>query len=121
MTTLYRPSPLFPTLPITHVNTLAEAAACALRHANSMRLQRRLAFNWLNLLMLYNAVIALVYSVTVQPERLAESLERLHAVEDLQLAMELFEVLGDKFPAAKTIGAMVAQVVERYRVHGREA
>ncbi|KAG9596107.1 phenylacetate 2-hydroxylase, partial [Aureobasidium melanogenum] len=112
MMTLYRPSPLFPTLPVSHVNTLAEAAACALRQANSMRLQKRLAFNWLNLLMLYNAVIALVYSVTVQPEKLAESLERLHAVEDLQLAMEMFEVLGDKFPAAKTIGAMVAQVVE---------
>ncbi|KAG9999532.1 hypothetical protein KCU78_g15853, partial [Aureobasidium melanogenum] len=121
MMTLYRPSPLFPTLPVSHVNTLAEAAACALRQANSMRLQKRLAFNWLNLLMLYNAVIALVYSVTVQPEKLAESLERLHAVEDLQLAMEMFEVLGDKFPAAKTIGAMVAQVVERYRLHGRDA
>lgn len=114
--TLYRPSPLFPTLDIDRVNILTEAAAMAIRHANSMRLQRRLAFNWLNLLTIYNSVIALVYSVTVQPENLAASLERLHAVEDLELATELFTVLGEKFPASKTIGAMVSRLIDRYRL-----
>ncbi|KAI4717661.1 hypothetical protein E4T48_06194 [Aureobasidium sp. EXF-10727] len=113
---LYRPSPLFPTLDVHRVNILTETAAMAIRNANSMRLQRRLAFNWLTLLAIYNAVIALVYSVTVQPENLAASLERLRAVEDLELATELFTVLGEKFPASKTIGAMVAQIVERYRL-----
>jgi hypothetical protein len=94
LTTLYRPSPLFPTLDIARVNILTEAAAMAIRHANSMHLQKRFAFNWLNLLTVYNAVIALVYSVTVQPENLADSLERLRAVEDLELATELFTILG---------------------------
>ncbi|CAD0114712.1 unnamed protein product, partial [Aureobasidium uvarum] len=103
LTALYRPSPLFPTLDMHRVNILTETAAMAIRHANSMRLQKRLAFNWLTLLAIYNAVIALVCSVTVQPENLAASLERLRAVEDLELATELFTVLGEKFPASKTI------------------
>ncbi|KEQ83874.1 hypothetical protein M438DRAFT_274255 [Aureobasidium pullulans EXF-150] len=115
LTALYRPSPLFPTLDVDRVNILTEAAAMAIRHANSMRLQQRLAFNWLTLLTIYNAVIALVYSVTVQPENLAASLERLRAVEDLELATELFTVLGERFPASRTIGTMVAQIVDRYR------
>jgi hypothetical protein len=118
LTTLYRPSPLFPTLDIGRVNILTEAAAMAIRHANSMYMQKRFAFNWLNLLTIYNLVIALVYSVTVQPENLPASLERLRAVEDLELATELFTVLGQKFPASKTIGAMVAQIIERYRLMG---
>jgi len=90
----------------------------SIRHANSMYLQKRFAFNWLNLLVIYNAVIALVYSVTVQPENLAASLERLRAVDDLELATELFAVLGQKFPASRTIGSMVAQIIERYRLMG---
>lgn len=121
LTTLYRPSPLFPTLDIARVNILTEAAAMAIRHANSMYLQKRFAFNWLNLLTIYNAVIALVYSVTVQPEDLAASLQRLRAVDDLELATELFTVLGEKFPASRTIGAMVNQIIERYRLMGSSA
>jgi hypothetical protein len=118
LTALYRPSPLFPTLDIDRINILTEAAAMAIRHANSMRLQKRLAFNWLTLLTIYNAVIALVYSVTVRPENLATSLECLRAVEDLELAAELFSVLAEKFPASRTIGAMVAQIIDRYRLMG---
>jgi hypothetical protein len=30
-------------------------------------------------------------------------------------------VLGQKFPASKTIGAMVAQIIERYRLMGSGA
>jgi hypothetical protein len=86
-----------------------------------MYMQKRFAFNWLNLLTIYNLVIALVYSVTVQPENLPASLERLRAVDDLELATELFTVLGQKFPASKTIGAMVAQIIERYRLMGSGA
>lgn len=116
MTSLYRPSPLFPTLDINRLSILAEAAAASIRHANSMHLQKRLAFNWLTLLNIYNAVIALVYSVTVQPENLAHSLERLRAIEDLELATDLFQKLSQKFPAAKAIGDMVKQVVDRYQL-----
>ncbi|GAB7325630.1 hypothetical protein MBLNU13_g09612t2 [Cladosporium sp. NU13] len=116
LTSLYRPSPLFPTLDISRVNILVEAAAMSIRHANSMYLQKRFSFNWLNLLVIYNAVIALVYSVTVQPENLAASLERLRAIDDLELATELFNVLGQKFTASRTIGSMVSQIIERYRL-----
>lgn len=116
LTALYRPSPLFPTIDVARVNILAEAAAASIRHANSMHLQKRLAFNWLTLLNIYNAVIALVYSVTVQPESLAHSLERLRAVEDLELATDLFRKLSQKFPAANAIGDMVRQVAERYKL-----
>ena len=116
LTTLYRPSPLFPTLDVDRVNILAETAAMSIRHVNSMHLQKRLAFNWLTLLTIYNSVIALVYSVTVQPENLASSLERLRAIEDLELATNLFRILSQRFPAAKTIGAMVGQVIDRYRL-----
>lgn len=116
LTSLYRPSPLFPTLDISRVNILVEAAAMSIRHANAMHLQKRFSFNWLNLLVIYNAVIALVYSVTVQPENLAASLERLRAIDDLELATELFNVLGQKFTASRTIGSMVSQIIERYRL-----
>lgn len=118
LTALYRPSPLFPTLDIDRINLLTEAAAMAIRHANSMRLQKRLAFNWLTLLTIYNAVIALVYSVTVRPENLATSQECMRAVEDLELAAELFTVLAEKFPASRTIGTMVTQIIDRYRQLG---
>lgn len=36
LTTLYRPSPLFPTPDLARVNILTESAAMAIRHANSM-------------------------------------------------------------------------------------
>jgi hypothetical protein len=54
----------------------------------------------------------------VRPENLATSLECLRAVEDLELAAELFSVLAEKFPASRTIGAMVAQIIDRYRLIG---
>ncbi|CAO2647411.1 Nn.00g083330.m01.CDS01 [Neocucurbitaria sp. VM-36] len=112
---LYRPSPLFPTLDVARVNILAEAAAMALRHANSMHMQKRLAFNWLNMLVIYNAVIALVYSVTVQPDNIATTIERSRVVEHLELATDLFKILSHKFPAANMLGTIVAQIIDRYK------
>lgn len=119
LTALYRPSPLFPTLDVIRVGILAEAAAMIIRHANSLYLQKRFAFDRLNLLTVYNAGTALVYSVTVQPDKLGDSVECLRAVDDLELAAELFTILGQKFPASRSVGAMVAQIVERYRFKGR--
>ncbi|KAJ4370422.1 hypothetical protein N0V83_004940 [Neocucurbitaria cava] len=111
---LYRPSPLFPTLDVARVNILAEAAAMALRHANSMHMQKRLAFNWLNMLVIYNAVIALVYSVTVQPDNIATTIERSRVVEHLELATDLFKILSHKFSAANMLGTIVAQIIDSH-------
>ncbi len=113
--TLYRPSPLFPTLDVSRLNVLAEAAAMAVRHADSMHMQKRLSFNWLNMLTLYNAVVALVYSVTVQPQDIATAIERSRAIDDLELARGLFTILSHKFSAATTIGNMVEQIIDRYK------
>ena len=112
---LYRPSPLFPTLDVSRVGILAEASAMAIRHAHSMHLQKRYSFNWLNMLTLYNSVVALVYSVTVQPTNIATVIERTRAVEDLELADVLFQKLSQKFSAATTVAAMISQIIERYR------
>ncbi|KAF2206250.1 hypothetical protein CERZMDRAFT_53539 [Cercospora zeae-maydis SCOH1-5] len=115
LTALYRPSPLFPTLDVARVAILAEASAMAVRHASSMHLQKRLSFNWLTMLTLYNSVIALLYSVTVQPQSIATTVARSSAIEDLELAMQMFKVLGQKFPAAKKLDTLVAQLVDRYK------
>lgn len=115
LTMLYRPSPLFPTLNVPRVSILAEASAMAIRHAQSMHLQKRYSFNWLNMLTLYNAVVALVYSVTVQPQNIAAVIERCHALEDLELANGLFTLLSRKFPAATTVATMITQILVRYR------
>ena len=88
------------------------------RLASGLCLQRRFAVDRLNLLTVYNAVMALVYSVAVQP---GDSVECLRAVEDLELATELFAVLGRKFPASRIVGDMVGRVIERFRVMGRRA
>jgi hypothetical protein len=115
LSALYRPSPLLPTPDVKRVNILAEAAAMAVRHASSMHLQKRLSLNWLTMLAIYNAVIALVYAVTVQPENIAATIERSRAIEDLELATDLFGALSQKFPAAKTLSTMVAQIIDRYK------
>lgn len=87
----------------------------AVRHASSMYMQKRLSFNWLTMLTLYNSVIALVYSVTVQPQSIATTIERSSAIEDLELATDIFKALGQKFPAARTLDMLVAQIIERYK------
>jgi hypothetical protein len=115
LTALYRPSPLFPTLDVARVAILAETSAMAVRHASSMYMQKRLSFNWLTMLTLYNSVIALVYSVTVQPQSIATTIERSSAIEDLELATDIFKALGQKFPAARTLDMLVAQIIERYK------
>ncbi len=55
---LYRPSPLLPTMDRERVRTLEEAASMSIRQAFSMHRQRRLAYNWLNLLALFTATLS---------------------------------------------------------------
>lgn len=116
---VYRPSPLLPTMDSKRVKTLQEAASMSLRQAFSMHLQRRFAYNWLNLLSLFTTTLSLIYATTVQPKDLVTVLKETRAIRDLDLAIELFDTLGVKFPAANTIRGMIAEVSRRYKyLHG---
>lgn len=112
---LYRPSPLLPTMDRGRVGTLMEAASMSLRQAFNMHRQHRLSYNWLNLLSLFTATLSLVYSTTVQPNDLAATLRETKAIDDLDLAIELFDTLGVKFPAANKIRGMVEEISRRYK------
>ncbi|KAI3545289.1 cytochrome P450 [Colletotrichum abscissum] len=81
---LYRPSPLFPTLPEPRVKVC-------------------LAYNWLNLLSIFTATLSLIYATTAQPDNLISVLRDKGAVADLDLTIELFDKLSVKFPVAGVI------------------
>lgn len=112
---IFRPSPLFPTIDQDRLRILEEAASMSLRQAIIMHRQRRFAYNWLNLLSLFTATLSLVYSITARPESLSTVLRETKAIDDLELAIELFDTLGVKFPAAKKISGMVAEISRRYK------
>ncbi|CAK7264688.1 hypothetical protein SEPCBS57363_001207 [Sporothrix epigloea] len=115
LASLYRPSPLFPVMDAQRVQVLANAAAMALRHAFSLHQQQRLAYNWLNFLSIFTVALSLIYATTAQPNNLAAVLRQARAIDDLDLAVELFEKFGIKFAAARKIRGMVAEIVARYR------
>lgn len=115
LTFLYRPSPLSPTLDEQRVKILADAASMSIRQALNMHRQQRFAYNWLNLLSVFTVTLSLVYATTASPHSLASVLKGSKAIQDLEAAMELFDIMSVKFPAAKKIGGMVQQIVIRYR------
>lgn len=110
---LYRPSPLFPVLNLEKVTLLAGASAMAIRHAVTMHRQQRFAFNWLNLFSMFTSMVALVYSVTAQPEALSSYLQRSEALSDLRLAADLLQIFEAKFPAAWKCREMLEDVISR--------
>lgn len=112
---LYRPSPLFPTQDRARVKALADAAAMSIRQAANMHRQLRFAYNWLNLLSLFMCSLSLIYAVTAQPDNLFRVLKDTKTIDDLELALELFDTLSIKFTAAKKIRWMVEQIVARYK------
>jgi hypothetical protein len=112
---LYRPSPLLPTLDQPRVKILAMAAAMSIREAVNMHRQQRFAYNWLNLLSVYTSTLSLIYAVTTQPDNLIDVLKETKAIDDLELAISIFDTLGVKFTAAKKIRRMVEEIVKRYK------
>ncbi|KAI1773863.1 hypothetical protein F4818DRAFT_452822 [Hypoxylon cercidicola] len=112
---LYRPSPLFPTLDQEMVRKLGNAAAMSIRQAYTMHRQKRFAYNWLNLLSLFTSTISLIYASTAQPRELVSYLQRAQVIDDLELALQLFDKLNSKFPRAKNIQCIIDRVLRRYK------
>ncbi|KAJ5373489.1 hypothetical protein N7517_005495 [Penicillium concentricum] len=112
---IYRPSPLFPVSDLKRIKMLETAASMSLRHAFSMHQQQRFAYNWLNFLALFTATLSLIYAITAQPDDLSAVLRNTRAIADLDLATQLFEILGLKFLEAKKIQGMIAEISRRYK------
>ncbi|KPM42680.1 hypothetical protein AK830_g3847 [Neonectria ditissima] len=118
---LYRPTPLLPTLDQRRIKILADAASMSLRQATNMHRQQVFAYNWLNLLAIFTATLSLVYAITAQPDNLFTVLKQTKATEDLELVMELFDTLSEKFSAAKNLRKMVSEIVREYHhIEGSE-
>lgn len=115
LASIYRPSPLFPVMDQKRVKILETAAAMSVRQAYNLHQQRRFAYNWLNFLALFTSTLSLIYATTAQPENLASVLNETRAIEDLELAIELFNTLSVKFSAARKIGGMISEISKRYK------
>ncbi|GKZ26102.1 hypothetical protein AbraIFM66951_009958 [Aspergillus brasiliensis] len=113
MTMLYRPSPLFPSLDERTVKVLATAAAMAIRQAMNLHRQGRFAYNWLNLLGVFQSAVALMYATLARPDELGVVVRESKVVEDLGLVVELLGVFGRKFGVAGRLERIVRVVVGR--------
>lgn len=102
---LYRPSPLSPNLDPAKMKIFAEASGMAIRQAINLHRQRRFAYNWLNLLAVFNSALSLMYTSTAHIDN--PILDHYKAMDELGLAVELLEVFDMKFPSAKKIQGMI--------------
>lgn len=112
---IYRPSPLCPTPDPEGLKLLGTAAFMSLRQAYEMHQQRRFAYNWLNFLAIFTSTLSLVYAITAQPDKLPLVLQQSKAIDDLELAIQLFEAFGIKFAAARNIQRMIAEISRQYK------
>ncbi|KAL4941986.1 fungal-specific transcription factor domain-containing protein [Aspergillus oleicola] len=115
---LYRPSTSQATLDMSTVDILAESSGMAIREANNLARQQRFAFNWLNLMTVFNATLTLIYSTTARPEVMPSMLARTKAIDDLGLVMTLLDQFCRKFPSAVQIQNMISTVLEKLRGYG---
>ncbi|KAI9745107.1 MAG: hypothetical protein M1818_001385 [Claussenomyces sp. TS43310] len=114
---LYRPSPLCPVITVEKVTILADAAMMSIRHISTMHRQQKYAFNWLNLFSLFTSTLALIYSITVQPNPISSYLQESDSLTDLRLAAHLLHTFGKKFPSALKYQSMVQEVIARLESH----
>jgi hypothetical protein len=118
---LYRPSPLCPTLDVQNMKILAEASGMAIRQAINLHRQHRIAYNWLNLVTVFNSALSLMYTATAQLEQIYLISDNSKAADDLELAVELLETFGKKFPSAKKIQNMVQAVSANLKMYNMTA
>ncbi|KAJ5786553.1 uncharacterized protein N7503_011765 [Penicillium pulvis] len=114
---LYRPSPLSPSLDLAKMKILAEASGMAIRQAINMHRQRRFAYNWLNLVAIFNSALSLMYTSTAQTDDISLVLDHARAIDDLELVVELLEAFSTKFSSAKKIQGMVQTVSAKLKVY----
>lgn len=114
---LYRPSPLSPSLDLAKMKILAEASGMAIRQAINMHRQRRFAYNWLNLVAIFNSALSLMYTSTAQTDDISLVLDHARAIDDLELAVELLEAFSTKFSSAKKIQGMIRTVSAKLKVY----
>jgi hypothetical protein len=114
---LYRPSPLSPNLDLSKLKILAEASGMAIRQAINLHRQSRFAYNWLNLVAVFNSALSLMYTSTAHNDNMALVLDHSRAIDDLGLAIDLLEAFGKKFPSAKKIQGMIQAVSARLKMY----
>ncbi|KAJ5948053.1 hypothetical protein N7466_001068 [Penicillium verhagenii] len=114
---LYRPSPLSPNLDPAKMKTLAEASGMAIRQAINLHRQRRFAYNWLNLVAIFNSALSLMYTSTAQTDDITLASDHVRAVDNLELAVELLEAFSVKFPSAKKIQGMIRTVSAKLKAY----
>lgn len=112
---IYRPSPLVKSPNVEGTKIVETAASMSLRQAFGMHQQKRLAYNWLNFLSIFTSTLSLVYAITVQSDGLPVAVKQRRAIDDLELAIQLFDAFGLKFAAAGSIRHMITEIVRRYR------
>ncbi|TPX09894.1 uncharacterized protein E0L32_008916 [Thyridium curvatum] len=112
---IYRPSPLVKSPDVEGTKIVETAASMSLRQAFGMHQQKRLAYNWLNFLSIFTSTLSLVYAITVQSDGLPVAVKQRRAIDDLELAVQLFDAFGLKFAAAGSIRHMITEIVRRYR------
>lgn len=114
---IYRPSPLCPSITIEKVTILADAAAMSIRHVATMHRQQRFAFNWSNLFTVFSSILALIYTITTQPEPISAYLQRSDGLADLRLAADILKMFGERTPSALKYREMVLDVISRLESH----
>lgn len=117
---LYRPSPISPVLDVSKMKILAEASDMAIRQAINLHRQRRFAYNWLNLVAVFNSALSLMYTSTAalaDESRLALVMDQSRAIAGLELAVELLDSFSSKFPSARKIQTMIQTVIARLNVY----
>lgn len=114
---LYRPSPLSPNLDVPKMSILSEASGMAIRQAINLHRQRRFAYNWLNLVAVFNSVLSLIYTSTVRTDNVSLIPDHTRDIDDLKLAVELLEAFAKQFPSANKIQGMIQVVSAKLKVH----
>lgn len=110
---IFRPSPLWPNPPPDHLHLVADAAAMALKQFHNMYRQQKLSFNWLNLLSVFCATLAMLFITTTRPEDWpTQFLDVDEVISNLRLSEELFDRFAVKLTPARACLSIVKKALD---------